>query len=99
MVRASVLEIKLTGREVNHSLPTSAKVANEQRYTSTASTCLGGVDRGFSFFSEILLLVHEFELRLSNLRTNQYSTEITRFYYNIKAAAFIILTNCNGIGA
>jgi hypothetical protein len=56
---SSFLEIKLTGREVNHSLPPSVKVANEQSYTAytayTASICLRGVDRGFVFFSESFL--------------------------------------------
>jgi hypothetical protein len=69
--RGSLPGVKRPGREVNHSLPSSAEVKNEWNYTSAPHTCLLGVDRE-NFTSYLYLKTnHEYLkwLRLVSLTT------------------------------
>jgi hypothetical protein len=53
--------LKRSGREVNHSHPSSAEVKNEWSYTYTPPICLHGVDRynlALFFFTETVSLQH-----------------------------------------
>ena len=53
--------MKLTVREVDHSLPSSAEVKHVWSYTSTLSKCLNGLDRDeliITFLHSVMCIVH-----------------------------------------
>ena len=52
-VTGSFAEDRRVGREVNHSLSSSAKIRNEWSYSSSSPICLHGVDNE-TFTSTIL---------------------------------------------